>query len=233
MHSSDTQKVQQEWDTYWQDKKISDGWLYDVLAGWYRRCFIKNALDHFMRKHFKPGQRLLHAGCGSGQVDVDIARWADITALDLSPQALNIYRRSNGDRCRVMQGNIFDIPAERNSFDGVYNLGVMEHFFEDDIQKILGEFHRVLKPSGKLVIFWPPAFGAFARVSDALHFTVNKVFKNKNFKLHPDEVTRIRSRQHAFDIFTQANFRVEEYYFGPRDLFTQCVIVATKMDTKA
>jgi ubiquinone/menaquinone biosynthesis C-methylase UbiE len=83
---------------------------------------------------------VLHAGCGSGQVDEYIVNYIRITALDISPNALRIYKKIHGEKCSTVLGTIFELPFPDQSFDGIYNLGVMEHFTEDDIQKILRSF---------------------------------------------------------------------------------------------
>lgn len=220
-------EIEQDWDVYWADKDRSSNAVYDFLAGIYRRLIVKNILNHFIRKHFQKGQKVLHAGCGSGQVDTDIREVIDITALDISAHALKIYRKVNGSECKVVQGNIFALPFESNSFDGLYNLGVVEHFTPDEIRQILIECKRVLKPGGKIVVLWPPTFGFTVFVLDSAHFILNKIFRMK-VKLHPDEITRARSREHAVETFEKAGFEIIEYYFGPRDIFTQVVVVARK-----
>ena len=220
-------EVEQDWDIYWADKDRSSNVVYDLLAGIYRRLIVKNILNHFIKKHFKKGDRVLHAGCGSGQVDTDIREFIDITALDISAHALKIYRKVNGDKCKTIQGNIFSLPFDTNSFDGLYNLGVVEHFTPEEIQQILTECKRVLKPGGKIVVLWPPVFGFTVFVLDSAHFILNKIFRMK-VKLHPDEITRARSRKHAVETFEKAGFEMIEYYFGPRDIFTQVVVVARK-----
>lgn len=216
-----------EWNAYWAGKDKKGSGLYDALAEFYRKRVIRRALDHFIDKEFAAGAELLHAGCGSGQVDTAICKKFRVTALDISPSALDLYRRSIGAGARVVQGSILRIPAADNAYDGIYNLGVMEHFVEEDIRKILLEFNRVLKPGGKIVLFWPPVFGLSVRVLDATHFVLNNVLR-KNVKLHPDEVSRIRSKAHAAATLERAGFAMTGYHFGPRDLFTHSVIVGTK-----
>ena len=103
----------------------------------------------------------------------------------------------------------------------------MEHFTEEDIHKILLEFHRVLKPYAKMVIFWPPVFGLTVNVLDFAHFVLNKLFRTK-IKLHPDEITRVTSERQMKNLFEKAGFTLVEYYFGIRDFFTQAVIVVQK-----
>ncbi|MBI3501277.1 MAG: class I SAM-dependent methyltransferase [Bacteroidetes bacterium] len=219
--------VEQDWDIYWADKDKTGNAVYDFLAGIYRRLIVKNILNHFVRKYFLEGIKVLHAGCGSGQVDVDIARHIDITALDISRNALRIYKKVHGENSITVQGNIFELPFADNTFDGLYNLGVLEHFTQDEIHQILIESKRVLKPKGRILILWPPTFGFTVFVLDGAHFILNKIFRMK-IKLHPDEITRVKSKKHAVDTFEKAGFRIIEYYFGIRDIFTQAVIVAEK-----
>lgn len=220
-------QIQAEWDHYWLGKKKSALGLYDLIAEFYRKVIIRPTLDHFIKKHFAKGAKVLHAGCGSGQVDTGIAQWVKISALDISLPALEIYKSVHQGNCETIHGDIFKIPAPDAAFDGIYNLGVMEHFNEEEIQRILTEFDRVLKPDGKLVIFWPPAFGLSVRALDSVHYVLNHILK-RNVKLHPDEITRVRSRQHAERIFQRAGFKAVDYYFGVKDLFTHAVIVAAK-----
>lgn len=220
-------KVERDWDIYWAAKDKSGNALYDFLSGIYRRMIVKNILNHFIFKYFPKGYKLLHAGCGSGQVDVDIARYVDITALDISKNALDIYKRVHGLNAKTVIGNIFTLPFPDQSFDGIYNLGVMEHFTQEEIHQILTEFKRVIRPGGRILVLWPPTFGFTVFILDNAHFILNKIFK-RNIKFHPEEITRITSREHALQTFENAGLYVLEYYFGIRDIFTQAVIVAKK-----
>lgn len=219
--------VEQEWDIYWADKDQSSNAVYDFLAGIYRKLVVKKILNHFIEKHFAKGAKVLHAGCGSGQVDVDIAKRIDITALDISANALKIYKSIHGSGSVTIQGSIFELPFPDHSFDGVYNLGVLEHFTQEEISQILTEFKRIIKPGGKIVVLWPPTFGFTVFILDSAHFVLNNIFR-MNVKLHPDEITRVKSREHAVKTFEAAGFKLIEYYFGIKDIFTQAVVVAAK-----
>ncbi len=219
---------QEDWDAYWKKQKKGAG-LYKIIAELYRRFPIKRSLNHFIYKYFNKNAQLLHAGCGSGQVDEDISRTMSITALDISPHALEIYERANQGRGTILRGSIFKIPADKESFDGIYNLGVMEHFSHDEIRQILEEFKRVLKPKGKIVLFWPPEYGLSVMALKIIHFVLNDIFR-RDVKLHPDEISRLQSRGQAREILLKSGFRMVEYAFGPRDMFTQVALVAENLD---
>ena len=220
-------KEEKEWDKYWTKKKTSSQAIYRIIASIYRTLIIKRSLNFFIGKEFEKGTTLLHAGSGAGQVDIDLAKKYDITALDISSEALKLYKINNPNS-KVLKASIFDIPVKDAGFDGIYNLGVHEHFSGSENEKILKEFGRILKSNGKLVLFWPPKFGVSVIFLNSLHFVLNNVL-NKKIRLHPDEISLIESKKQVDNVLKNGGFKLIKFYFGPRDLFTQCVVVAKKV----
>ena len=221
-------KEEKEWDKYWTKKKTFSQSFYRVIAGFYRQFIIKKTLNNFIKKEFKKGALLLHAGSGSGQVDNDIKDLFAITALDISKEALVLYKKNNGENSKILKASIFEIPVKNKTYDGIYNLGVHEHFSLDENLKILKEFRRVLKDNGKIVLFWPPEYGISVRFLNSLHFILNDILKLK-IRLHPDEVSLIKSKKQVFQVLENAGFKLTKFYFGLEDLFTYCVIIAKKL----
>jgi ubiquinone/menaquinone biosynthesis C-methylase UbiE len=217
---------QEEWEKYWsKDKKRK---IYDFIASFYRKMIIKRTLNYFTLKYLHKGSKVLHAGCGSGEVDTDANKHFEITAFDLSHNALEIYRQVNGENSRTIQGSILAMPFGNGEFDGIYNLGVLEHFEEKEVIKILKEFHRVLNDKGRIILFIPPEYGLSVIFFKILKFIFRFVFFNKNIKFHPDEICRIRSKKHALFLLNSSGFKMVEYYFGIKDFFTYAIIVAEK-----
>jgi dolichol-phosphate mannosyltransferase len=184
-----------EWDAYWSRPTDRVGLAYQVIAALYRRRVIKRNLERAVRRHFAPGAHLLHAACGSGQVDVDLHRDVRITAVDLSAPALERYARNNRRAHRVEQATLFDLPFAADTFDGVYNLGVLEHFWPPQLNALLTELHRVLKPGGRLLAFWPHRLGSSVLVLHTAGALLRRLGRAE--KLHPDEVSLVRSRGDA------------------------------------
>jgi dolichol-phosphate mannosyltransferase len=214
----------QGWDDYWSGQTSG---LYDLIAGIYRRLIIKRNLNHAIRRVFKPGATLLHAGCGGGQVDQDLQHSMRLTGLDISPGALHLYSRNNPRAAGVKHGSIFDLPFPEASFDGIYNLGVMEHFTPAENARIFKQFHRILKPGGKVVMFWPHARATSVFVLKVVHFFLHRFTKAKK-QLHPPEVCHMRSRQYAQELLAGSGLQLADYRFGLRDCFVQAVVVAEK-----
>lgn len=226
------QEEEKEWDDYWVRKNTNSQFVYRIIASFYRTYIIKKAVNHFLAQEFThQTDRLLHAGAGSGQVDEDVAKKYHITALDISAEALKLYKQNNGKSVTTMKANIFSIPSKDATYDGVYNLGVMEHFTKDEDISILKELQRVLKPNGKIILFWPPQFGPSVIFLNSAHFILNKIFK-KNIRLHPEEISLVQSKAHVEEVLRGANLQLKHFYYGPKDLFTHCIIVAVKPQTK-
>jgi len=106
----------------------------------------------------KAGSLLLDAGCGEGGVATYLAskyqfQIRGIDLLDFSIENANEKRARLGLEKRVefRIGDYENMDFPDGMFDGVYTMETLVH--ATDHQKTLREFHRVLKPSGKLVLF--------------------------------------------------------------------------------
>jgi SAM-dependent methyltransferase len=219
------EKTADEWNEYWGQREPRPEYkFYEVVASFYRKYLIKRTLNHFIQKTFRPGERLLHAGCGGGEVDEDVVTFADVTALDISPAAISQYKsRFKG---HAIVGDIFHLP-DGPRYDGIYNLGVMEHFSPDEIRKILAEFNRTLSANGRLLLFWPPVFGVSVFALRILRWTFKRVL-GREIVFHPAEPSLLRSRKEVSNFLDDTGFKLREFYFGIRDAFTYVVVVADK-----
>jgi dolichol-phosphate mannosyltransferase len=217
----------QGWDSYWEKKQTNGAVAYEAIATLYRNLIIKSRLNAVIQREFPKGSQLLHAGCGSGQVDSDLHDYARITAVDVSVPALQIYQRENPQAFAVKHASIFNLPFESASFDGVYNLGVVEHFEQEELARVFDELRRVLRPHGKFVIFWPHAHASSVMVLNGVHWVLNDVLK-KDTRLHPPEVSLVQSKRHAQELLEKAGFTLRSFDFGPKDLFVQAVVVAER-----
>jgi len=210
------------WDDFW-NKKNASGFIYDVIAEIYRKVFFRKALKYFIKKHYRKESQILHAGCGSGQVDQDVNSYISIIAIDISIKALEIYKKNNSRYSKLIHADIKRIPLPDEHVDGIYNLGVMEHFTEEEIAVILHEFDRVLKPNRKIILFWPHYFGL-----SVIFFRLLKFIMRREIGLYPKEITLMKSKEHINKICEQSNFEVADYYFGIRDFFTHAIMVLKK-----
>ncbi len=212
------------WDAYWATDARGSHRLYAFLASIYRRIFICTRLAWWLKRTFPKDARLLHAGCGSGEVDALVGSHFRITGLDISPGALNRYRRNNPHAAGTIHADLMNLRDIPGGYDGVYSLGVLEHFTPDEIRLILDNMRLVLRPGGKMIAFWPLASAPSVKVLGLWHRLLNKQ-GNRAVELHPPEITLIRSRSQVEEIIRSAGWRLASYSVSPADLFIQAVIV--------
>lgn len=222
--------TKQSWDEYWNaDKTVSlPGRLYSRVASFYRNRLIGPRLNRVLSKNFDVNAILLHAGSGAGEVDQFVPKNMRIIAVDISPEAIHQYKRLHkGSKAQVM--DIFDLPGRLETVDGIYNLGVMEHFSREEVSKILNRFNLTLKPGGKLILFWPPTYGLSVVALHLIHGLL-KILQGKNFKpLHPEEPNKLFLRTSLAKQMSEFGFKLTKFSFSIRDAFTYIVVVATKI----
>ncbi|MDO9036406.1 MAG: class I SAM-dependent methyltransferase [Methanoregula sp.] len=218
----------QEWDGYWAKDQQAHNRIYDKIAVFYRRYIIKPYLKKYFSKYFLKKLIILHAGCGGGQVEEGIIDSQSVIGLDISVNALTLYRKNHCDSPLIL-GDISKISIRNESLDGIYNLGVMEHFSEEQINHIFLEFHRILKKNGKIILFWPPRYGTTVIFLKCVHYFFNSLL-GKKIQLHPLEPSLIRSKKQVEKIVQLAGFKLKEYNFSLADFYTYAVIVLEKAD---
>lgn len=103
----------------------------------------------------RPFRSLLDLGTGTGRILELLAPQIERgLGIDLSPAMLAMARarldRTELRHCSVRQGDLFDLPVPRDSFDVVIIHQVL-HFLDDGAGAI-AEAARVLRPGGRLVI---------------------------------------------------------------------------------
>lgn len=114
-------------------------WVVDALAA------ANNAIG-------LTGQHVIEVG---GSVPIEAVRKLKVaswTACDLRPA------ESNDARYRTLACDAASLPVGNDAFDAAYSVCAFEHFA--DVEAVLREVHRVLKPGGRLFTQFAPIWSS-------------------------------------------------------------------------
>lgn len=126
-------------------------WLYDAIARLsalavggevrFRQLALKGIPIH-------ADTQVLDLCCGSGQTtQFLVGRSHHVTGLDASPKSIQ-RAQANVPEATYVEGWAEAMPLPDNQFDVVHTSVALHEMTADQLQKILNEVYRVLKPGG-------------------------------------------------------------------------------------
>lgn len=153
-------------------------------------------------------------GCGSGETSCQLGTERTLIAVDFSTVALHQALRFP---CYAggLLADIRRLPFRDKSLDGLWNLGVLEHLDASDQLLVLREFVRVLKPNGRLLLWWPPWYG------------LDHLLLGRMGRWFPPEPARV-DRPTARTRLQAAGFQRVTVEFPVSDGFTELVVSEVK-----
>ena len=131
-------------------------WFYDI---WSRLTESKAAKYVLEYAEIKDGEAVLEVACGTGVVFEEILKrnpHGKNTGIDLSPEMLDKARKRvknlNGVDFELREGDALALDFDDNTFDLLINNFMVDLMPVDAFDVIAGEFYRVLKPDGRVVV---------------------------------------------------------------------------------
>ena len=162
----------------------------DERHWWYRgrRRVLRAAIE---RLPLARGARVLDAGCGSGRMLDELARYGRVCGVDLSSEAVAASRARGHE---VVRARIEAMPFADATFDLVTCLDVIEHTPDD--RATLAELRRVTRPGGLLVVT-VPAYQALWSWHDEV---------NRHFRRYDAPALRAAARAAGWDVVADTHF---------------------------
>lgn len=171
----------QEFKRVFSEDRVKDdyskvAWFYDI---WGRLTESKAAHQVIEKASIQSGDHILEVAVGTGNVFREIVKRNPEgmnEGLDLSgsmlAQAEKKLQKLKKESFHLQTGNAYQLPFDDGTFDLVVNNFMLDLLPENDFEKVLKEFYRVLKPSGRVVIS-TMAFG-HKRINRIWHWIARK-----------------------------------------------------------
>jgi ubiquinone/menaquinone biosynthesis C-methylase UbiE len=127
--------------------------IYDWTEGVFEIPSKRRALR---MARVRKGAAVLEVGCGPGWALKRLAQAAGVEGtvcgIDLTPGMLREAGRKVPRRVGLARADATRLPFQDGAFDVVFSTFVLELIPTDEIQDVLGEIRRVLKPGGRFAV---------------------------------------------------------------------------------
>jgi SAM-dependent methyltransferase len=126
-------------------------------------------------------------GCNNGACTTLISQtYSDITqlvAVDINEKALEHLFLKKLPKIYCLHNNLIDLKMFDNTLDSAYSFQTLEHIYPNDLDKVVKEFYRVLKPNAWILINVPlnKAYNNDQHVSFFTPFLLGDLFNKHGF----------------------------------------------------
>lgn len=157
--------------------------------------------------------RILSLGSGDGYVERFIEEQTSrrIQCLDVSPKGVEIAQKRG---LNAIEGSVYDLPFEDDSFDLVLAIHIFEHLVNPEI--FLAEVHRVLNHQGAFFISLPNYGNLFYRLKYLLKGSLDTFLQIRlgHFRHYSYREACRYLEEHNFRITRKMTFIFGHQYFG-------------------
>ena len=228
--SADREKAESVgWSAHWGEEH--QGTMFQKFFSFYRTHVFARTVRYFLRRYFPKKGVFLEAGSGTAETSVLVDTYGNdrtLIALDIVFPVLKMCHSVMDVR---VCGDGFRLPLRDASIDGIWNLGVMEHFGHEQIDEMIREFRRVLKPKGRIILFWPAKNSIPQKMLKLVEKVINLKKREHRFQFHPDEISQLQSNRQASEIMKKNGFTPLYVDWGLRSLMAFKSVVGEKNQT--
>ncbi len=219
---------QDAWDRHWTVTRRPGGMsAFGRLSSLVRKHVFEAAVRRYADRFFPAEGLFVETGCGTAESSRGLlGDGRRKLGVDASMIALGSARAAVPE-FGLLRADVRRLPLRDASVDGLWNLGVLEHFPPAQGDAVLRECARVLRPGGHLIAFWPPVLGS-SRLALAPVEWLLSIAKRRRYRFFPDEVNRLRSRLHAWEVLQRAGFEIVAIECPFRLLFIHAVVVGRR-----
>jgi SAM-dependent methyltransferase len=137
------------------------------------RTKVWKAINEYLQKYIAEDSCVLDLGCGYGDFIKGIKANSKF-AIDLNQNLFSNFSDSNVKF--TAQSILEQFPYSEHSVDVVFASNLFEHFNDEELEAIMLNIKRVLKPNGKIILLQPNIFYAYREYWD--DYTHKKAFSH-------------------------------------------------------
>lgn len=179
-----------------RDDELFERWSRSCEPHWFDAFLepmLRAMLDH-LREPIADGAALLDAGCGKGHKTEAFRKLGMRTVgIDVHPESIAECGRRYPDNA-FQVADVHALPFEDQSFDVVFSVSTLQY---TDWPRVLDEFHRVLRPGGRIALIEHLEANPVARTYRALHRALGWRYNPCQTPVHHlrwDELPRFQQR---------------------------------------
>jgi len=147
------------------------------------RKFSRTLYRDLVRAHVAAGHRVLDAGCGRYlEFSRELPEGAEVFGIDLEP-SLDTRNQNSPFGIRA---DLEHIPFASNQFDLVISRSVIEHLH--DPATVFKEFHRILKPGGKVIFSTPNKYDYVSIIASLTPYSWHRRLASETLQVSEDDV---------------------------------------------
>lgn len=200
-------------------------YFLDICGGekdYINRIFGKRFYEAVNLAQVKSGETVLDVGGGRGETSILCAsKGASVTTIDYSPVAIALTKSlikdfpqfKNRIFPKVMDAKT--IKFKNSSFDKIFLLEVIEHLTKNEIDQVLTNILRVLKPDGKLIISTGPnkiLMNFLLKITEI--FLGNRQWKSRKYHISEQSFFSLKKLFKNYDITYKIHLEYGKNFFN-------------------
>jgi SAM-dependent methyltransferase len=215
----------QAWTDHWTPTRG----LLERLLSFYRMRVCARLVRTGFSRYMPQRGVFVEAGSGTAETSSLIEKRSGDRVLVAQDFVPDVLRMSHPVIDVCVSADIFAMPFMDSSLDGIWNVGVLEHYTHAEIDRAMREFLRVLRPRGRVVIFWPATNSIPQKCLVAGGAMVGLLTgRGIRHRFHPPEISQLRSNQEGHDILRRNGFRPVAVTGGLAGLIAWKTVVGEK-----
>ena len=139
---------------------------YENMLGPSHKHYMRQKTDLLLRCIRKKGlntKTILDVGCGTGELERNLANRLEVVGVDLTVSMLRVAKGRYRD-CEFMRASCNKLPFRDSAFTLVLVVNVLHHLKLNDRQALFSEVSKMLVPGGHLVVFEHNPKNPFTRI---------------------------------------------------------------------